>query len=89
MIRFDEAADKVGADPSRYIYAAAPITNDVRYGFNLGAEAKRKLLAYWNLSTFFATYAEIDKPKVDVSNIDAEKLSLVDKWLLALVCKRF
>ena len=85
MIRFDEAADKVGADPSRYIYAAAPITNDVRYGFNLGAEAKRKLLAYWNLSTFFATYAEIDKPKVDVSNIDVEKLSLVDKWLLALV----
>ncbi|MBR3639102.1 MAG: class I tRNA ligase family protein, partial [Clostridia bacterium] len=85
MIRFDEAADKVGADPSRYIYAAAPITNDVRYGFNLGAEAKRKLLAYWNLSTFFATYAEIDHPRVDVSKIDIEKLSLTDRWLLALV----
>lgn len=85
MIRFDEAADKVGADPSRYIYAAAPITNDVRYGFNLGAEAKRKLLAYWNLSTFFATYAEIDHPKVDVTKIDVESFSLVDRWLLALV----
>ncbi|MBR0303459.1 MAG: class I tRNA ligase family protein, partial [Clostridia bacterium] len=85
MIRFDEAADKVGADPSRYIYAASPITNDVRYGFNLGAEAKRKLLAYWNLSTFFATYAEIDRPRVDVTKIDIEKLSLVDRWLLALV----
>lgn len=85
MIRFDEAADKVGADPSRYIYAAAPITNDVRYGFNLGEGAKRKLLAYWNLSTFFATYAEIDKPRVDVSSIDPEKLNLVDRWLVALV----
>ena len=85
MIRFDEAADKVGADPSRYIYAASPITNDVRYGFNLGAEAKRKLLAYWNLSTFFATYAEIDRPRVDVTAIDFERLTLVDKWLLALV----
>jgi len=85
MIRFDEAADKVGADPSRYIYAAAPITNDVRYGFNLGDGAKRKLLAYWNLSTFFATYAEIDKPKVDLNSIDVSKLCLVDRWLIALV----
>lgn len=85
MIRFDEAADKVGADPSRYIYAAAPITNDVRYGFNLGDGAKRKLLAYWNLSTFFATYAEIDHPKVDVTGIDVEKLSPIDRWLVALV----
>ncbi len=85
MIRFDEAADKVGADPSRYIYAAAPITNDVRYGFNLGTDAKRKLLAYWNLSTFFATYAEIDHPTVDVNSIDVEKLCFVDRWLIALV----
>ena len=85
MIRFDEAADKVGADPSRYIYAAAPITNDVRYGFNLGTDAKRKLLAYWNLSTFFATYAEIDHPTVDVNSIDFEKLCFVDRWLIALV----
>lgn len=85
MIRFDEAADKVGADPSRYIYAAAPITNDVRYGFNLGTDAKRRLLAYWNLSTFFATYAEIDRPKVDVNGIDISKLCFVDRWLVALV----
>ncbi|MBQ4208145.1 MAG: class I tRNA ligase family protein, partial [Clostridia bacterium] len=46
MIRFDEAAEKIGADTVRYMYAGAPVANDVRFGFNLGDEARRKLLGF-------------------------------------------
>ena len=38
MIKFDEAAEKIGADPIRYLYAGAQVNNDVRFGFNLGEE---------------------------------------------------
>jgi len=82
MIRFDEAADVIGADASRYIFSSSSTSADVRFGFNLGDEAKRKLLAYWNLETFFATYADIDNTKVDLSALDAKALCPIDRWLV-------
>ena len=77
MIRFDEAADKMGSDAIRYIFAGASMSSDVRFGFVLGEEARRKLLGFWNIYTFFMTYEEIDKPTIQ------KKLSenLTDKWL--------
>ncbi len=82
MIRFDEAADIIGADASRYIFASSSTSTDVRFGFNLGDEAKRKLLAFWNLETFFSTYADIDSVKVDLSKLDVTKLCPIDRWLV-------
>ena len=82
MIRFDEAADIIGADASRYIFASSSTSTDVRFGFNLGDEAKRKLLAFWNLETFFSTYADIDAVKVDLSKLDVAKLCPIDRWLV-------
>ena len=87
MIRFDEVADRMGADAARYLFAGASMANDVRFGFTLGEEARRKLLGFWNIYTFFMTYAEIDKPKIEnkISN------NLTDKWLSSriatFICK--
>lgn len=82
MIRFDEAAEKIGADTVRYMYAGAPVANDVRFGFNLGDEARRKLLSYWNAYTFFDTYAKIDKPNFEGYTPDKSLMTVTDKWLL-------
>ncbi len=82
MIRFDEAADVIGADASRYIFASSSTSTDVRFGYTLGDEAKRKLLAFWNLETFFATYADIDGTKVDLSKLDVSSLCPIDRWLV-------
>ncbi|MBE6836273.1 MAG: isoleucine--tRNA ligase [Ruminococcaceae bacterium] len=81
MIKFDEAAEKIGADTIRYMYAGAPVANDVRFGFNLGDEARRKLLSFWNIYTFFNTYAEIDKPDFNNYTPDLTKMTATDKWL--------
>lgn len=82
MIKFDEAAEKIGADTVRYLYAGAPVANDVRFGFNLGDEARRKLLSFWNIFTFFNTYAVIDKPNFENYKLDKAALSSTDKWLI-------
>lgn len=82
MIKFDEAAEKIGADTVRYLYASAPNTNDVRFGYNLGDEARRKMLGFWNIYTFFDTYAQLDKPNFADYKIDFSKLTPIDKWLV-------
>ncbi|MCH5190196.1 MAG: isoleucine--tRNA ligase [Oscillospiraceae bacterium] len=82
MIKFDEAAEKIGADTVRYLYAGAPNTNDVRFGFNLGDEARRKMLSFWNIYTFFDTYAQIDKPVFTDYKPDKASMTATDKWLI-------
>lgn len=82
MIKFDEAAEKIGADTVRYLYAGAPVTNDVRFGYNLGDEARRKLLSFWNIFTFFDTYAKIDKPNFENYKPNKAAMTPTDKWLV-------
>lgn len=82
MIKFDEAAEKMGADTIRYLYASAPMSNNVRFGYTLGDEVKRKLLGFWNAYVFYNTYASIDNPKLDGYTPNFDKLNITDKWLL-------
>lgn len=77
MIRFDEAAEKIGSDAIRYLFAGASMASDVRFGLTLGEEARRKLLGFWNIYSFFMTYAEIDKPFITEQPAD----NLMDQWL--------
>ena len=81
MIQFDEAAEKIGSDSVRYLYAGNPIVNDVRFGFSMGDEARRKLLGFRNIFSFFETYYNIDKP--DLTALDVKKItSPMDQWAL-------
>ncbi len=82
MIKFDEAAEKLGADTIRYLFAGANVAADVRFGFNLGDEARRKLLSFWNIYVFFMTYAILEKPALYGAKLP-EHLEVTDVWLLA------
>ena len=82
MIKFDEAAEIMGADTIRYLYASAPIQNNVRFGYSLGDDVKRKLLGFWNAYVFYNTYASIDNPKLDGYHPNFSELNITDKWLL-------
>ena len=77
----DAVADKVGADTIRYLYASAPYSSDVRFGFTLTDEARRKLMNFWNAYIFYNTYASIDNPDVAHFNLDYDSLCPMDKWL--------
>ncbi len=80
MIQFDEAAEAIGSDAIRYLYAGNPLNSDVRFGFALGDEARRKLLSFRNIYTFFETYASIDNPPL--AGYTPPSLGLMDRWLL-------
>jgi len=80
MIQFDEAAEEIGSDSLRYLFAGTPNANDVRFGFAMGDEARRKLLGFRNVYTFFDTYYQIDKPQL--ANWKPENLNALDTWLL-------
>lgn len=83
MIKFDEAAEIMGADPIRYLYCGAPVTGDVRFGYNLADEARRKILSFWNIYVFFNLYASLDNPDIVSHKVDFETLTHSDKWLIA------
>lgn len=83
----DIVADKVGADTIRYLYAGANITNDMRFGFTLTDEARRKLMNFWNAYVFYNTYACIDNPDVENFKLDYKNLTLTDRWLLEKINK--
>ncbi len=86
MIRFDEAAEKMGADAMRWLYCRQPVTSDVRFGYSTGELAQRKLSGLWNIYSFYATYAVLDKPDA-AAPLDPEALTLSDQWLLARTAK--
>ena len=81
----DIVADKAGADMIRYLYAGANPTNDMRFGYPLTDEARRKVMGFWNSYVFFNTYACIDNPDLANFNPDFENLSVTDRWLLERV----
>lgn len=82
MIRFDDAAEEMGADAIRYLFMGNPIASDVRFGYNLADEARRKIIGFWNIYVFFNLYAAIDNPDIASHKIVYENLNYSDKWLL-------
>lgn len=83
----DIVADKIGAEPIRYLFAGANPVNDMRFGFTLTDEAKKKLLAFWNIYVFFNTYAVIDNPNIADHEFHIESASKIDQWLVSRVDK--
>ncbi len=83
MIRFEDAAEKMGVDTMRYRFASQSVTSDIRFGYKVGNEARRQLLAFWNIYAFFVTYARIDNPEVSKVEGFPKGLTDNDKWLLA------
>ena len=82
MIHFDEAVERMGADPMRYLYCAQPVATELRFGYTAGDAAARKLIEIWNVYGFFVTYALIDRPFCAVP-ADPQSLGIADRWLLA------
>ena len=82
-IWFDDAAERMGADPMRWLYCAQNVQSNLNFGFGPAEEVKRRLLVLWNVYSFFVTYARIDgfDPKDGVPPL-AER-SLLDRWIVS------
>ena len=56
-IEFDEAADRMGVDVMRWMFARARPEDNILFGWHTADEARRELLVLWNVYSFFVTYA--------------------------------
>jgi len=81
-IWFEDAAEKMGVDVMRWMYAGQVPVNNLNFGYGAADEVRRKIITLWNTYSFFVTYARLDKfdPK---SELDESTLTELDKWVLA------
>lgn len=56
-IWFDEAAERMGADVMRWLYAGQNLQTNLLFGYGPAEEVRRKLLTLWNVYSFYVTYA--------------------------------
>ena len=54
-IDFDEAAERMGVDVMRWLFATARPEENIRFGWHAADEARRELLILWNVYSFFVS----------------------------------
>jgi isoleucyl-tRNA synthetase len=82
-IEFDEAAERMGVDVMRWMYASARPDDNILFGWHAADEARRGLLVLWNVYAFFVTYARLAgwSPASGAPEI-ADRPPL-DRWILS------
>ena len=58
-IEFDEAAERMGVDVMRWMYAGARPEDNILFGWHAADEARRELLVLWGVYDFFVRHARI------------------------------
>ncbi len=62
MIEFNEAAETVGADVMRWMFAKQRYESNMLFGYHVADETRRTfILPLWNVYSFFTTYAALDE----------------------------
>ena len=84
-IPFETAADKMGADVMRWVFARHIPQNNLNFGYSVGDVVRRRfVLPLWNVYYFFTTYARLDDwtPQYAYSLQD-RYLSELDRWAIS------
>jgi isoleucyl-tRNA synthetase len=83
-IEFNEAADSIGVDVMRWLYAATPPERNVLFGPRHCDEARREvILPWWNVYAFFCNLARVDKFDPREHTAALHERSLLDRWVLS------
>jgi isoleucyl-tRNA synthetase len=88
-IEFDEAAERMGVDVMRWMFATARPEENILFGWHAADEARRRLLVFWNVYSFFVTYARLAgwEPKGGLAGDTrgAKSRPALDRWVLSRV----
>ena len=84
-IEFNEAADKIGVDVMRWLYASQNPAANLLFGYHKADEVRRRFyLILWNSYKFFVDYANLAGWNCDETPTDIQKrLTVLDRWILA------
>jgi isoleucyl-tRNA synthetase len=84
-IEFDEAADRMGVDVMRWMFAKARPEENILFGWHAADEARRELLVFWNVYAFFVTYARLAgwTPSDAGATVPVAERPALDRWILS------
>jgi isoleucyl-tRNA synthetase len=82
-IEFDEAAERMGVDVMRWMYANARPDDNILFGWHAADEARRELLILWNVYAFFVTYARLAGWSPADAAPPVSERSTLDRWILS------
>jgi isoleucyl-tRNA synthetase len=84
-IWFDEAVEKIGADPMRWLYARQNPAENLNFGYHVAEETKRKLMTLYNSFMFFGTY--VKKEELSEEILKTESDNILDGWIISKINK--
>jgi isoleucyl-tRNA synthetase len=83
-IEFNEAADKMGADVMRWLYARTNPAQNINFGYGPADEVRNKfVLKLWNTYAFFCNYARLDGFDPNASPVPLAERPDIDRWILS------
>ncbi|MBC8213309.1 MAG: isoleucine--tRNA ligase [Candidatus Marinimicrobia bacterium] len=84
-IWFDDAAEKMGVDVMRWLYASQNPEHNLLFGYHAADEVRKQLLTLWNTYSFFVTYASLDGFDPINDKVQFSDRTQLDRWILAKV----
>ncbi|MDP2820786.1 MAG: isoleucine--tRNA ligase [bacterium] len=80
-IWFDDAVEKIGAETMRWMYVKQNPVLNLRFGWTVAEETRRKLMTLFNTFSFFHIYMKKEEfPEIK----DAPKTkNILDKWIVS------
>lgn len=84
-IWFDDAAEEMGADTMRWLFTSANPEKNLRFGYHVGDETRRRfLIPLWNVYAFFVSYAQIDEWTPSAGNPQSPNPAhaQLDQWIV-------
>ena len=83
-IWFEDAADKMGVDAMRWQFTSQNPASNLNFGFETADEVRRQfLIPFWNVYSFFVTYANIDQFDPDSKFPELSERSELDRWIIS------
>jgi isoleucyl-tRNA synthetase len=83
-IWFDDAAEEIGVDAMRWLFATVNPTVNISFGVNVTNEIRRRfILPLWNSYSFFVTYAKLDGWTPGSTSTPVTDRPLLDRWILS------
>jgi isoleucyl-tRNA synthetase len=85
-IEFDDAADRMGVDVMRWMFATARPDDNILFGWHAADESRRGLLVLWNVYSFFVRYATLagwTPPATGADRPPFADRGAMDRWILS------
>jgi isoleucyl-tRNA synthetase len=81
-IELDDALNRMGADTMRWLYCSQNPAQELRFGYGLAEDVKRRFLTFWNSTKFFVDYANIAGFRPDWASLEPDAVEPLDRWLV-------